>query len=253
MGENNKVTDLQKQRGWVRLECRVPVHYRIDSEKTLKAGLARDIGEGGVKFEADRRVPPQTILWLAIQLPVYIKPLKTKAEVVSVCETGTVGSYEIGVRFLDMGKTARSRIARYIDDIMSEVEGEEDIDETTIEGLKEREVLTAPDIRQVEVKEEKGPDISALIKEIEALEMIFDEENGTCQLGKLATLSCRTLKGCPPLMLGIKFREAVGKPLLKKYGLDEKEGKKVMERCKKKFKALGTRYYIHTLKTSHEA
>jgi len=252
MSEKNKVTHLQKQRGWVRLECRVPIHYRIDSEKTLKAGLARDIGEGGVKFEADKQVPLQTILWLAIQLPVYIKPLKTKAEVVSVREIKTVGSYEIGVRFLDMGKTAKSRIARYIDEITSEAEGEEDIGETIIEGLEEREVLTVPALRQVKAKREKGPDISALIKEIEALEIIFDEENGTCQLGKIATLSCRNLKGCPPLMLGIKFREAIGKPLLKKYGLDEKEGKKILEKCKKKFKALGTKYYIHALRASNE-
>lgn len=250
MGEDSKEARSQEQRKWIRLECRVPVHYRIDSEDTFKAGLARDISEVGIKFEANRQIPLQTILWLAIQLPLHIRPLKTRAEVVSAREGETNGSYEIGVRFLDVRKRVRNHIARYIDEITSDVKGDEEreTDGEIARILEGRENLTVPDNRQVETKGEKELNISALIEEIEALEMIINEEKGTCQLGKLATLSFHDLKGCPPLMLGLKFKKAVAEPLLKKYGLNGEEMKKVMDRCKKKFKALGTKYYIHTLK-----
>ena len=247
MGKDSKEARLQKQRRWMRLESRASIHYRIGSEDTFKAGLARDISEGGIKFETNRWIPLQTILWLVIQLPLQVKSLKTKAEVVSAREAETNGSYEIGARFLDIRERTRSRIACYIDEITSDVEGEEEKEtgRGIVQVLGERGGLTIPDNRQAGTKE---ADVSALIEEIEALEMLIDEEKGICQLGKLATFSFHDLKGCPPLMLGLKFGEAVAEPLLKKYGLNEEEMEKVMERCKKKFKALGTRYYIHTLK-----
>lgn len=247
MNKDSKEAHLQKQRRWMRLESRVHIHYRIDSEETFKAGVARDISEGGIKFETNRQIPLRTILWLAIQLPLYIKSLKTKAEIVSAYEAEANGSYEIGVRFLDIGERTRSRIACYIDEITGDVKDEDKMgaDREIAQVLEEKEDLTIPDNRQVRTKE---VGISALIKEIEALEMVFDEEKGICQLGKLAALSFHDLKGCPPLMLGLKFKEAVVEPLLGKYGLNEEEMEEVMERCKKKFKALGARYYIHAIK-----
>ncbi|MCD5402013.1 PilZ domain-containing protein, partial [candidate division NPL-UPA2 bacterium] len=111
MGKDSKEARLQKQRRWMRLESRASIHYRIGSEDTFKAGLARDISEGGIKFETNRWIPLQTILWLVIQLPLQVKSLKTKAEVVSAREAETNGSYEIGARFLDIRERTRSRIA----------------------------------------------------------------------------------------------------------------------------------------------
>lgn len=262
MSEDSKEARSQEQREWVRLECRAHVHYRVDSEGTFKAGLASDISEGGIKFEADRQIPLRTILRLVIQLPLPIKPLKTRAEVVSAREGKTGGSYKIGVRFLDIGERAKGRIAHYIDEITSDVEREEEneTDKRGVRVLEERENLTVPDHRQVGLsavpaqagtKEKKESNTSALIEEVEALEMIINEEKGIYQLGELATFSFHDFKGCPPLMLGLKFKEAVTEPLLRKYGLKEEEVKEAMEGCKKKFKALGTRCYIHALKASH--
>lgn len=247
MDKDDKEVHLQKQRRWIRLESRAPAHYRIDSEDTFRAGLIKDISEGGIKLETDRQVPLGTILWLVIQLPLHIKSLKTKAEVVSTRGIEANGSCEIGVRFLDIRERTRSRIASYIDEITGDVEGEEEgqAGGGIAPALEEKKGLTVPDNQQAGTKE---ADISALIEEIEALEMFIDEEKGICRLGKLAAFSFHDLKGCPPLMLGLKFGEAVAEPLLKKYGLSEEEMEKVMEKCKNKLRALGTRYYLHTLK-----
>ncbi len=246
MSEDIQEIRLQQQRKWTRLECRAHIHYRIGSAGTFKAGLASDISEGGIKFEAGRRIPPRTVLWLVIQLPLHIKSIKTKAEVVSACETEINGTYEIGVRFLGIRKNAQQRIARYIDEITSEV----DEDEAGFEGIETlgAETESLPATGQIKSEKEKGADIPALIEEIKALRLIIDEEKETCQLGKLATFSFPELKGCPPLMLGLKFAEAVAEPLLKRYGLKAEEMEEAMEKCKKKFKALGTTYYVHVLK-----
>ena len=253
MSKNGQESHSQEQRGWVRLECLVPVHYRIDSENTFKAGLASDISEGGVKFEANKRIPLQAVLRLAIQLPSSVRPLKVKAKVVSVHEAETNGSYKIGARFLDIKEKVRSRISRYIDEITSDIEEEEEEDENeknmaeVMRILEEKGSSTVPGARQGDLKKKKEVDVSALTEEIESLEITIDEEKKICHVGKLAVLPFRELDGCPPLMLGLKFREAVMEPLLGKHGLKEEEIKEVMERCKKKFKSLGTRYYIHAI------
>ena len=124
MSKDSKETPSREQRALARLECRVFVHYRIEAEDTFKAGLARDIGEGGIKFEAGWPIPPHTVLRLAIQLPLHRGLLKAKAEVVSANESGANGSYDIGAKFLDIGKKDMKMIARYIDDITSNLEGE---------------------------------------------------------------------------------------------------------------------------------
>ncbi len=252
----NRENRSPEQRALARLECRVFVHYRIESEDTFKAGLARDISEGGIKFEAGSPIPPHTLLRLTIQLPLHRRLLKARAEVVSTRESGANGSYHIGAKFLDMGKKDMKMIVRYMDDITSDVEGEDakETDRESPQIFEESGNLSLPAGAQVELpavpaqaetKEEKEAALSALIEEIEALEMTINEEREICQLGELAILSFHDLKRYPPLMLGLKFREAVTEPLLRKYGLNEEEMNKVMERCKKKFKNLGTRYYIN--------
>ncbi len=259
MSKDSKEARSPEQRALARLECRVFVHYRIESEDTFKAGLARDISEGGIKFEAGRAIPPHTILRLAIQLPLHRRLLKARAEVVSASESGINGSYDIGAKFLDMEKKDMKMIVRYMDDITSDIDGEDakETDRESPQIFEERGRLSMPagdqaDLpavpAQAETKGGKEADISALIEEIEALEITIDKERETCQLGELATLSFHDLKRYPPLMLGLKFREAVTEPLLRKYGLNEEEMKEVMERCKKKFKSLGTRYYIIALR-----
>ena len=259
MSKDSKETPSREQRALARLECRVFVHYRIEAEDTFKAGLARDISEGGIKFEAGWPIPPHTVLRLAIQLPLHRRLLKAKAEVVSANESGANGSYDIGAKFLDIGKKDMKIIARYMDDITSDLEGEysEEPEREIPQVFAEREDLSVPaggraDLaagpEKVETKEEKEAEISALIEEIEALEITINKEREICRLGELATLSFHDLKRYPPLMLGLKFREAVTEPLLRKYGLKEEEVTEAMERCKKKFKALGTRCYIHALK-----
>ena len=151
--DNQKKTRLQEQRKWIRLECRVPVHYRIDSENTFKAGLARDISEVGVKFEANEQIPLGTILRLAIQLPLHVRPLKTRAEVVSARKAETDGGYRVGVRFLDVRQRVKDRIARYIDEITSDVEGgeEKETDRGFARALEEGENLAVAGNRQVDL------------------------------------------------------------------------------------------------------
>lgn len=90
--------------------------------------------------------------------------------------------------------------------------------------------------------------ISLVKKEMEALELITDEDEKVYRIGNLATLSFKELEGYNPVMAAAKVREAIKESLLKKYALEPEGLEENLEDFKKKFRAFGTHCYIHTLR-----
>lgn len=56
----------------IRFDLRVPVRYRVASERTWHEGSTINIGRAGVLFEGDAQFPPGTRLELSILLPLAI-------------------------------------------------------------------------------------------------------------------------------------------------------------------------------------
>ncbi len=112
-----------EQRAFKRLDARIRILYRIikSKEELTKKGYlwdkfstTKNISAGGVAFIAPEEIPIGSILEVNMELPDGKDPIVCLAKVVWVKPTEEVDRYEIGICFLDLTGSERTRINYFV-------------------------------------------------------------------------------------------------------------------------------------------
>jgi len=111
------VETSEDRRRFQRIDYGNSVSYkklRTPAEEPVGA-LAKDLGEGGVRFTINEFLSLASRLVIEIAIPNSPKPIKAIAKVAWIRKTPMGDQYEIGNQFLDMTKEDKKLVAKFID------------------------------------------------------------------------------------------------------------------------------------------
>jgi len=107
------VKEFEERRKYVRVETHMPVRFQLKGFSS-KFGhtLSKDISEGGMRLVLNEFLPPKTEV--LIEAIVLGKIISTLAKVVWSQRISHSDSYQTGLKFLEMDRTAREKFREYI-------------------------------------------------------------------------------------------------------------------------------------------
>ena len=121
------IAHLKERRRFSRLNERIFIFCRFMEEEDVDIikGFANNVSAGGLMFEIERSIPPQTIFSLEIYQPL----IQSKEEFISISASakvkwatqidsadkyGNSNKYRIGVEFVEIDDGERKTIAEYV-------------------------------------------------------------------------------------------------------------------------------------------
>ncbi|MCM8774086.1 MAG: PilZ domain-containing protein [Candidatus Omnitrophica bacterium] len=114
---NDREKFNEERRKYPRLNI-IYVTYSIESKNSKKIGVVLNIGAGGVCLIVNEKLPPNTTLFLNIDLRDGKQIISAKGKVVWNAEVPVYfneeTNYEIGVEFVDIEEKERLRISQYV-------------------------------------------------------------------------------------------------------------------------------------------
>jgi hypothetical protein len=123
------VSSGKEKRKYPRKETHIPVRYRYlgDPVNAFKAGtITRNIGEGGVRFNASEFVSRASRLMLEMDVPMLTRPVKAISKVAWIRKSPSGETYDIGNQFLEISRENKKDIARYVDSLSMYNDGDEE-------------------------------------------------------------------------------------------------------------------------------
>lgn len=106
---------IANRRRYFRLEKHLPVKV-FDTQKRQFAFIAKDISGGGLKLTGAGGFPPGTYLSINFQLDTSLKPVTAMARVIWVKKGDDIGSYDLGLEYVDIKEPDRDLIVKHIND-----------------------------------------------------------------------------------------------------------------------------------------
>jgi len=114
----------EDKRIYPRISSKVNLRYKIIktpegkliSSFEEKFNLTNNISAGGLAFPSSEYLNPGIILQLKIELPDGNPPIESLAKVVWTKEISSRERYEVGVCFLDLTGSERTRLAKYVEE-----------------------------------------------------------------------------------------------------------------------------------------
>lgn len=114
----------QERRRFQRLEVPLFILYRLETDDamTMFKAIIRNIGGGGLMFEAEREVSKGDALYLEIYQPSIkyndlIFLIYGRAKVIWVDRDAEANKYQIGAEFVTIEKDSRDKIVEYVERI----------------------------------------------------------------------------------------------------------------------------------------
>ena len=114
--EKEKGSVPKERRRDCRIECALPVNIQHSSPLKLTAikAVAVDLSEGGMQVRTTTPLPEAALLQATLVLPDHVC-VKVKCRVVNASVVPDESPlYRIGLQFVTMGESERSRIIQYI-------------------------------------------------------------------------------------------------------------------------------------------
>lgn len=106
----------EERRKYKRINSIIPLQYK--KLRQLSGGsvgvVARDVGEGGVRFLANEFLPLASRLVVEVFLPARAKPIKAIAKVAWIKKIPSADQYEVGNQFLEVGKEDKNNLSDYM-------------------------------------------------------------------------------------------------------------------------------------------
>ena len=99
------------QRKSKRIDCRVPIDCKAGAP--FDQSKAVDISKGGVGVLVKKAVPVDTTMAVEIALTPTSEPIIAFGQVRWVTELPTNDGYRLGLNFIDVTPTSRSRLNKY--------------------------------------------------------------------------------------------------------------------------------------------
>jgi len=93
---------MDERRKYVRIPEKFGISYNVVPAKTLGQQTTSDISRGGIKFLVNKFIPKDSRLKVKIALDETNITIEALVELVWIRELPYSGSYEIGVRFIDI-------------------------------------------------------------------------------------------------------------------------------------------------------
>ena len=109
-----------ERRKYHRLEEKLPLLYQTTRQGDVKKTTTKNIGGGGLSFEAEIYVPPTATIEIQVNKPIddglkAILPIHANAKVVWIKHVGT-GKYRLGLEFVDIKEKHRAEIIREVEE-----------------------------------------------------------------------------------------------------------------------------------------
>jgi len=101
---------MNERRKYVRIPEKLGVSYNVVPTKILGRYTTSDIGQGGVRFLVHHFVPKDSHLKVKIAFADTSVTIEALVKVVWIRELPYSGSYEIGVRFIDISQKAADHL-----------------------------------------------------------------------------------------------------------------------------------------------
>jgi len=107
-----------EQRKNLRIKVHVPLNFRKLRDGAGIQGvssISKNLSQDGVCFRTSEFVSMACRLILELDIPKLEKPIKAISKVTWIRKADSGKEYEIGNRFLEMSKTDKEKISKYVD------------------------------------------------------------------------------------------------------------------------------------------
>jgi len=102
----------KERRRFIRHLLVSPLEYQVEENGRFEPSQTIDVGEGGLLFLGKTEVPQGSVI--NIQMPLYEKTFRIKAQVVHVTKDGETGLYRIGVAFTNYSDAFKVKLIEQI-------------------------------------------------------------------------------------------------------------------------------------------
>lgn len=121
IGYPSKIKKIQRRK-FVRVPLFCPLKYHVITEKEdseEKPGSIMDLSGGGLLFESQENLPPQTLI--AIETKIGTNEIEIPGLVIRSEKEDEKNVYRISVQFQDISERTRDKIIRYVFQIQREM------------------------------------------------------------------------------------------------------------------------------------
>ena len=108
--------NMQKERRkFIRLVTTIDIKYKILKMGKRGEAVSKDISGEGIGLSVSEKIPTASILLLEMKIPVYPESIIAKGIVVwSKKSESEIKKFEIGVKFIKINPIVKTRIFKYI-------------------------------------------------------------------------------------------------------------------------------------------
>ncbi len=114
---------MDERRKYIRIPEKAAISYNVVPTTILGQYTTSDISQGGIKFLVHHFVPKDSHLKVKITFAAASVTIEALVKLVWIRELPYSGSYEIGVRFIDIPQKAEDHLLGYIRYFVSKKSG----------------------------------------------------------------------------------------------------------------------------------
>ncbi|NQT32818.1 MAG: PilZ domain-containing protein [Candidatus Omnitrophica bacterium] len=110
----------EEKRKFPRIVTHIPVKYRkLNDPGSVSGGgsVTKNLSVGGVRFTTPEFISRACRLILELDMPMLTKPIKAISKVAWIRKLSSGGNFEIGSRFLEISKTDKELVSKYVDSL----------------------------------------------------------------------------------------------------------------------------------------
>lgn len=228
MADDNRDEELRRHS---RLNCILPVNYRLGKMNEVHGGLLLDLGAGGLKLELEMEGTPEvpTPIAVVLRLPGENNPIRVDGTAVAVADGKQPWTCWVRVVFNEkvVEETDSTKIRDYVEDTTELLLGK---------------AGAAPETfgRKMGVKE--------FVEMVDGMDVSLDNEKDLCILGDILSFNFNKLDGQPPMTVGAKIGEMLAVSLVEKYGVDPAMVDEALGQCRAKLNDIGKRYFMNMVR-----